>query len=202
MLNDDQVSAPIELGFEFPFFGALYDVVYVSSNGWLAFVRPASSHLRGTGIPNPAAPNAIIAAWWEDLDPGEGGAITYGTVGVEPDRAFVLHFSEIQHFPNGSPVTFQVVLHESGLSEVFCVDCPSDGGPHSQGIESPDGQIGASLPGRVGADFDLARDGVAFSTDVGDADGIGDVCDVCPAEPDPDQADADGDGIGDACDVP
>lgn len=32
------------------------------------------------------------------------------------------------------------------------------------------------------------------------ADGIGDVCDVCPVAPDPEQADADGDGIGDACD--
>jgi hypothetical protein len=33
-----------------------------------------------------------------------------------------------------------------------------------------------------------------------DGDGIGDACDVCPTDPDPDQADRDGDGVGDACD--
>ena len=33
-----------------------------------------------------------------------------------------------------------------------------------------------------------------------DGDGFGDACDVCPTDPDPDQADRDGDGVGDACD--
>jgi hypothetical protein len=32
-----------------------------------------------------------------------------------------------------------------------------------------------------------------------DGDGAGDVCDSCPATPNPDQADADADGTGDAC---
>ena len=34
-----------------------------------------------------------------------------------------------------------------------------------------------------------------------DGDGVGDVCDNCPATPNADQADADGDGTGDACEV-
>ena len=33
----------------------------------------------------------------------------------------------------------------------------------------------------------------------GDDDGIGDVCDNCPANANPGQADADSDGVGDAC---
>ena len=32
-----------------------------------------------------------------------------------------------------------------------------------------------------------------------DADGIFDVCDICPGEPNPDQSDDDGDGLGAAC---
>ena len=33
-----------------------------------------------------------------------------------------------------------------------------------------------------------------------DADGVGDACDNCPVNPNPDQADSDADGVGDACD--
>ncbi|MFN3201592.1 MAG: lectin-like domain-containing protein [Bradymonadia bacterium] len=35
----------------------------------------------------------------------------------------------------------------------------------------------------------------------GDGDGVGDLCDLCPAVADADQADEDGDDIGDACDL-
>jgi len=39
----------------------------------------------------------------------------------------------------------------------------------------------------------------AVQTD-GDADGLGDACDICPEDPDPAQLESDGDGHGDACD--
>jgi len=34
-----------------------------------------------------------------------------------------------------------------------------------------------------------------------DADGVADLCDNCPNDPNPGQADADGDGFGDVCDI-
>lgn len=59
--------------------------------------------------------------------------------------------------------------------------------------------------GRFGFDAhedpsDAAPDGLACTGHDEDGDGIADVCDVCPVDPDPDQADRDGDGVGDACD--
>jgi len=50
---------------------------------------------------------------------------------------------------------------------------------------------------------DADDDATAVCTTVGhdeDADGIADVCDVCPHVPDPAQLDSDRDGVGDACD--
>jgi len=42
---------------------------------------------------------------------------------------------------------------------------------------------------------------VALRQPDADADGVGDLCDNCPDDPNLDQADADGDGMGDACDM-
>ncbi|NNL67388.1 MAG: hypothetical protein HKP30_14160, partial [Myxococcales bacterium] len=36
-LGDDQVSGPIAIGFGFDFYDALYDEVFVSSNGFVSF---------------------------------------------------------------------------------------------------------------------------------------------------------------------
>ncbi|MBW2701578.1 MAG: thrombospondin type 3 repeat-containing protein, partial [Deltaproteobacteria bacterium] len=51
----------------------------------------------------------------------------------------------------------------------------------------------ASWTSETGAGFSYYRDGF-------DPDGIGDACDICPNDVDPNQEDGDTDGIGDACD--
>jgi hypothetical protein len=62
----------------------------------------------------------------------------------------------------------------------------------------------------AGADTDTDEDGIGDLADNcpddpnplqedGDGDGVGDLCDNCPDDPNPDQQDANGDGIGDAC---
>ncbi len=42
--------------------------------------------------------------------------------------------------------------------------------------------------------------GFSYYRDSFDPDGIGDACDICPRDPDPNQEDGDADGLGDACD--
>ena len=200
--GDDAVSAPLDLGFTFTFFGQPFTQINVSTNGFITFGDTASGCCSGQALPDAAAPNGVIAAFWEDLNTGSGGTITWGVTGTAPDREAVISWNAVAHYGGGNPVTAQIILHETtNVIEVQCTSCPSDGGNHTQGIESPDGMVGVALPGRTAANFSATSDAVQFLPAQVTPDGVGDACDVCPAVFDPAQADADGDGHGDACDV-
>jgi uncharacterized repeat protein (TIGR01451 family) len=145
-LGDDEVSAAIPLGFSFNFYGTDYTDVYVSSNGFLT-VLPGQDDGCCTGhqLPQRYDHNGMIAGWWEDLAPQYGGAIHYQTLGITPNRTFILQFTDIQHlgFAGGNPVTFQYKLFEdTNVIEVHYQAAPTDGRTHSAGIENETGTIG------------------------------------------------------------
>lgn len=84
--DDDEVE--VALPFAFPFYGETYTSARVSSNGFIYF----SDAEDVPGASNEEMPNgrgAMIAAFWDDLDPGVGGNIyTYHAPGTcEPDCA-------------------------------------------------------------------------------------------------------------------
>ena len=126
-IDNDWVEAPIEtslfgddfvgrlhLPFTFQFYGVGYDQVFVSDNGYLTFAGPDQFNSFPTPIPNTAAPNAAIYAFWRDLYIGDGGQLSYTTIGSPGDRTFVLELSGISVRGAASPVDFEIKLHESG----------------------------------------------------------------------------------------
>ncbi len=143
-LGDDQVSPLIPLGFTFNFYGTDYTNLYVSSNGFLSFTDASDNGCcTGDPIPSAGTPNTIIAAWWEDLDPGEGGTVHYQTLSTGAGNVFIVQFTDIQHFPSGNATTFQFKLFEgSNNIEAHYMTTPSDGGTHSVGIENQTGTVG------------------------------------------------------------
>jgi len=143
-LSDDQVSGAIPIGFDFTYYGMDYTSAYISSNGFLTML-PGQSNGCCTGqpIPTPGSPDGMIAGWWEDLNPGAGGAIHYQTMGVAPFRYFIIQFTDVPHFGGGNNVTMQYKLFEgSNNVEVHYMNAPSDGGTHSAGIENEFGTVG------------------------------------------------------------
>lgn len=209
-LKDDELSDAIPIGFSFSFYGSIYSSLHISSNGFLTFL-PGQNHgcCSGRPIPTTASPNAIIAGWWDDLCPscqrGPGrSAIHSATLGLIPNRRFIVQFSRVRHYPHGTPVTFQWKLFEGTNDiEIHYLDAPSDGSLHSVGVENISGTIGLEyFHGTTDLNTPLAvrftQCATADTTD-DDGDGIPNGCDICLAGND--HNDGDGDGVPDACDL-
>jgi large exoprotein involved in heme utilization and adhesion len=153
-LRDDQVSDMVPLPFSFNYFGTDYTSIYVSSNGFITPVVTGNNGCcDGSALPSTSGPNATIAGWWTDLNPSNGGTISYGTISdASGNQRFIVQFNDVPRYisdpsapPN--PVTMQFQLIEgTNTIEVHYLNAPidADGFPNinSAGIENQDGTLG------------------------------------------------------------
>ena len=127
---DDRYSSVIPLGFNFPFFGTVYNSVVVSTNGYISFnvsLAGGASHWQMLGdLPTASYDRALIMGPYHDLDPSEPTSptqqIKYDIVGSAPHRRFIFSFYKVPLFSCASLIenTHQIVLYEStGIIEVF-----------------------------------------------------------------------------------
>jgi Zn-dependent metalloprotease/subtilisin-like proprotein convertase family protein len=164
-LADDQLSAALQIGFSFVFFGNTYSTFNISSNGFISFTGTSSGCCTGQQIPNPTAPNNLISFAWNDLYPPAGGTIEYFTIGTAPNRKLIVKFTDIRHYPANNLVNAQVVLYETtNQIEIHTTSMPSDGTLHTMGIENSTGTQAVIIPGRNAANFSLTNDAIRFST--------------------------------------
>ncbi len=168
-LADEQLFGPVGIGFDFDFYGSNYTDVYISSNGYVTFRSDATTGVPQT-IADGAAPNALIAGYWGNLDPSQGGVILIDTVGTSPTQKFVVEYQGVVHFSTGtSPVDFQIILYEgSNDIEVHCQTCVGPGGEnHTQGVENDPGDFATTFTGRNNEEFSLSNDGMQFRPSMG-----------------------------------
>ena len=113
-LQDDEVSGPIDIGFDVRFFGQTFSQVYISSNGFIAFDPPGHSGCC-SGLPLPSAGTPagnMVAGFWTDLYPPGGEGYAYARLGdvfvIQADAPlFSAFFSELSE-----SATFQYHLHQ------------------------------------------------------------------------------------------
>ena len=145
-LRDDQTSQAVPIGFQFQYFGAAHQQVFVSSNGFLAFSNQPNGCCSGQRLPNSGSPSHLIAGFWEDLNPSRGGVIWYATRGASPNRRFIVSFDAVPHYSAHTPVTFQMVLYEgSNNFDIRLRSVASDSSRHSIGWEDRAGTRGTSV---------------------------------------------------------
>lgn len=166
-LGDDQLSGSLPIGFSFNFFNNNYSNFYISSNGFITFGATSSGCCSGQVLPNALSPNNLIAFAWTDLNPPAGGSIEYFTTGTSPNRMLIVKYTNIPHYPSGNLVNAQVVLFEtSNLIEIHTGTMPSDGTPHTMGLENINGTQAVAYPGRNGQSWSATNNGVRFGTNI------------------------------------
>jgi len=182
-------DSDMPLGFNFNFHGQIYDRVNVYMNGFLLFgTRPGSAGFPDAlMIPSTAAPNNIIAFGWTDWSPQfVADGIRWETRGTEPNRKFILQFTNVPEFANANRfgailptvgrVTAQVVLSEgSNDITIYTNELSTTNSSHkiTQGIENAGGTVAnydtffntvlnMDLP-RVKNFFKLQNDAIRFT---------------------------------------
>jgi hypothetical protein len=107
--NEDADTVTVSLPFTFRYYGVDYNSVGLCSNGFLELGSSTYRFGANTGIPAAGGPRAMVAAFWDDLDPSLYGDI-YQYYDVANHR-WVLEFYDVAHYgASGDRETFQVVL--------------------------------------------------------------------------------------------
>lgn len=117
-LGDDACAGPLPLGFGFEFYGKPYTSVYVNSNGMVLF-EECSTQYSNVAIPNPEAPNAFVAPFWDDLRPDGSGQVFFAVTGAAPNRRAVISWQAVNVYGQDAPQTFQVLLFEGNNQVVL-----------------------------------------------------------------------------------
>ena len=115
----DSVRGPFSLGFSFPFYGQIYDRIWISANGWISFTDSIYSSAFNRFMPSASAPAASVCGWWDDLKPQlTGSNVRFWTNGVDSAAA---HYGNVRAgtAPNQGTYNFQILLTIHGDIKVF-----------------------------------------------------------------------------------
>ena len=147
--DDDVVTGPIPLNFNFGFYGVTYTNFYVNSNGQVLFGADSASNTNYP-IPTPSAPNNFAACFWSDLVAADDTQGAWSqTFGNAPNRATVVTF-RMNEYGAPDPAAareFQTIFYETN-NRVACQyldmggTISGTGSIATAGLEGPDGTAG------------------------------------------------------------
>ncbi len=141
--NDEGYAGPINLGFNFKYYGTVNSQIYIHSNGYITVGTRSSTTFSNASIPSTSDPNSVIAPFWDDLDGGTTGKVYYKNDG----NKFIVQFTNWPHYGTtvSGTYTFQVVIHQSGKIVFYYQNLIGVLSSCTVGIESPDGTKGLQV---------------------------------------------------------
>ena len=107
--GDDETSSPIPIGFQFKFYDTTFTSFQVCTNGFLSFTS-FSSPFTNQPLPSLAAPENLLAAFWDDLFVGPSSRVLTHTDGSR----MVVEFQNVLLLSGAGPFTFEVILFPTG----------------------------------------------------------------------------------------
>ena len=128
--SGDEETEIISLPFEVNFDGFDYDQMQISTNGWSEFGTGPMDSERGLtsseilylfsynneSLASPGHPSKIVAPWWDDLNTGNEGVISYETIGSEPYRVFIVQWKNMRAYwsnETSTLINFQLRIYET-----------------------------------------------------------------------------------------
>ncbi len=108
--SDDQNQGPFGFGFEMPFYDGYFNSLRICSNGWISFTSSATGYINDP-IPGSNDPNNLLAPFWDDLNPNDGGMIYFYTNNTD---SAVVAWVGVPRFSDGGSMTFEVILTADG----------------------------------------------------------------------------------------
>ncbi len=139
--GDDANLGPFSLGFDFPYYGGTFNEVRICTNGWLSFTSTNTAYTN-QGIPASGEPNNLLAVFWDDFNPTDGGAIYYYYDAA--NNRFVVEYDAVPHYSTGNPETFQVILNPDG-SILYQYKEVVVGDGSTVGTEDATGEVGLQI---------------------------------------------------------
>lgn len=145
-LSGDDVSAAVELPFEFPLYGEDYSEANVSTNGFVSFLD-ASSEYSNTQIPDTAPPNAALYPFWDDLNVDTDAAVYTKATEVDGQDAFIIEWRHVKlGFGSDARVSFSATLLADGGVKYGYADVEDSddaaGASATVGLENEAGTVG------------------------------------------------------------
>lgn len=125
MVTDDE-GFTFVYPLEFPIRVSTFSSIgmFVNANGHLNLTRDSFYGPDNTPLPNPAVPATLVAPFWDDLAPTQGGdreQLFWSLEGTAPNRKLVVEWRDVplSGCPQADTVTFQVVFFEGRNDILF-----------------------------------------------------------------------------------
>ena len=107
----DDTSIKVNIGFDFPFNGNLYNKLRINTNGALTFGSDGYFDYKNKTL---SYKDVSIYPYWYDLNPARGGSIKYGNLGTAHNKRFVITWQDVPRYRNSNNYSVQVVLYADG----------------------------------------------------------------------------------------
>ncbi len=111
-VTDEGQQGPFDIGFNFPYYGDIFDEFWFQPNGNISFdgIAPGA-----TGYQMPSAyGGAMISYFWDDLNASDGGTFYYETTTINEQTALVISAIDFCEYETDGYFTVQIILFEDG----------------------------------------------------------------------------------------
>jgi uncharacterized repeat protein (TIGR01451 family) len=135
----------------FIYAGETYSRIGIVSNGYIIVGGGTGADVDyiNSDLPDEAIPNNVLAPFWTDLNPSNGGRILINVLGISPNYWIIVEWESVPNWGDGETNTAQVWIGINGVEDISFTYGPDvsdgDGGFLTVGAENKYGNSGGTV---------------------------------------------------------